>query len=294
LIVGLGLVGCGNAAGNAGAFHPFANELSVSTGEFTAPVGESLTCFYTSTTTETELIVGDAAATQGSGGHHIIIYYTDVPRAPTSHPCVDAEMISWHQIGGASKGGEPVVQMPAGGAVKVPAGKQIVIQSHYINSSGAAETVNDSIAVQLVDPSSVKQYVNFWVNNDDTFTVAPASVGKSVSTCTFAQDLKMVVLLGHMHEYGAHFTLERVDAQGNTLAMVYDQAWQPLYATHPPLLTTTLDQPMDIPAGTIYRQTCTWDNTTPNPLAFPIEMCVTFGYYYPDNGFLSCNTQHVP
>jgi hypothetical protein len=201
-------------------------------------------------------------------------------------------MVSWHQIGGASNGGEPVISMPEGAAIKVPAGKQIVVQSHYVNTSGATETVRDSISLQLLDPANVRQYVNFWVINDDTFNVAPMATGQTVSTCTFQQDLKTVVLLGHMHSYGSHFKLERVDAQGNSLETVYDKDWTPLYMSHPPLLTGTLDQPIDIPAGTIYRQTCTWNNTTPNPLLFPDEMCISFGFYFPDNGWVDCQVQH--
>src|SRR6185312_16349641 len=97
----LALAACGGQGKN--------DTLTVATESFEIPAGESLTCFYTSTTTDTELTVGDATGTQGVGGHHIIVYYTDTPQAPTHHPCNDAEMISWHQIAGASNGGEPVV-----------------------------------------------------------------------------------------------------------------------------------------------------------------------------------------
>jgi hypothetical protein len=152
--------------------------------------------------------------------------------------------------------------------------------------------VSDTVSVNYVDPKDVVQYVNFWAMSDDTFTVPPMATYTSVSTCTIPQDFKTVVLLGHMHEYGSHYTLERIDAQGNLLETVYDHAWQPLYMSHPPLMSYTLDAPLDIPAGTIYRQTCSWNNLTPNPLAFPNEMCVAFGYYYPDNGMITCDVQH--
>jgi hypothetical protein len=279
------LAGCGGQSTNN-------STLSIATEAFDIPPGDSLTCFYTSTTTSTELTVGDATGSQGPGGHHIIVYYTDTPQTPTHHPCTDAEMISWHQIAGASTGGEPVIAMPEGGAIKVPPGKQLVVQSHYINTTGATKSVSDTINLQLLDPKNIQQYINYWVINDDQFSVPPMGTAKSVSTCTFPQDVKTVVLLGHMHAYGAHYTLERVDAQGNTLETVYDQAWQPLYMTHPPLLTNTLAEPHDIVAGTIYRQTCSWNNLTTNPLVFPDEMCVAFGYYFPDNGWIDCNVTH--
>ena len=56
------------------------------------------------------------------------------------------------------------------------------------------------------------------------------------------------------------------------------------YASHPPTLKYTTDAPLVLKAGTKLRQTCTWDNTTNNPVGFPREMCVMFGFYFPDNG----------
>lgn len=288
-----GLAACSGSGDSQPGPQPAKNELSFQTGEFEVPPGDSFTCFYTSMKTDRELSVGNGAGTQLAGGHHLTIYYTDVERDPTYHPCEDAEMVSWHQIGGASDGGEPVVPLPEGGAIKVPAGKQIVVQSHYINTTGAPMKVDDGITLQLVDPADVKEYINFWVINDDTFTVLPNGSGKSVSTCTFPQELKTVLLLGHMHEHGERYTLERLDDQGNAVETVYDKEWQPQYAGHPPLLTATLEEPIVIPAGTTFRQTCTWNNTTTDPLAFPREMCIAFGYYFPDNGWIYCDTQSV-
>jgi hypothetical protein len=257
------------------------------------PAGDSFTCFYTDTITDRELNVGDAAGTQGPGGHHITIYYTDTKRDPQYHACNDAEMVAWHQIGGASDGGEPVVPLPVGGAIKVPAGKQIVVQSHYINTTGKAEKVNDGITLQLLDAAKVKEYIGFWVINDDSFMVPPMASATSVSTCTFKDELKTVLLLGHMHSYGKHYTLERIDGMGNALETVYDKEWEPQFAGHPPLLTGTLAEPITIPAGASFRQTCTWDNTTTDPILFPREMCITFGYYFPDQGSVFCDVQHV-
>ena len=300
LVVGVGCGGSGGAGTGSGTggstawMSPFPNALNFDTGSFQVPSGDSLTCFYTNITTDHEYVIRNTAGHQGPGGHHITVYYTTVPMAPTHHPCTDAEMISWNQIGGAASGGEPVLPLPDGAAIKVPANVQIVIQAHYVNTTASTETTDDRVSVEIADPSTVQQYVNFWVINDDGFTVQPASTGKSVSTCTFPQELKTVILLGHMHEFGTHYTLEQIDAAGNTLATVYDKAWQPSYMSHPPLITTSLAAPLDIAAGTIFRQTCTWNNSSPNPLTFPTEMCVAFGYYFPDNGFIDCKVTNIP
>ena len=66
------------------------------------------------------LSVTGASATQGLGGHHMIIYWLDTPRDPQHHTCTDAEMVSWHQIAGAAgdSGAEGLLTLPEGAALK--------------------------------------------------------------------------------------------------------------------------------------------------------------------------------
>jgi Copper type II ascorbate-dependent monooxygenase, C-terminal domain len=289
LIVGMGLTGCGGAESQPSGPGSSPDSLTFDTGDFQAPAGDSFECFYTNVKTDHEINVTNAKGKQGPGGHHVIIYYTDVPREPTHHPCVDAEMVSWHQIAGADTNKEPVVAIPAGAAVKVPAGKQMVIQSHYINTTGATEKVNDTITLDTVDAKDVKQFINFWALVDLGFQIPANGAGKSVTTCTVTEDLNSVALLGHMHEYGKHFKLEAIDDKGASLSTIYDHDWAPQYVSHPPLISSPLDKPLLIKAGTRVRQTCEWDNTTPDAMAFPREMCVSFVFYYPDKGFIECD-----
>jgi hypothetical protein len=291
LIAGLGLslLGCSGSGSGDPTTTPPVNTLDVETGTFEAPPGESLTCFYTSTTTEKELYITNATGQQGPGGHHITVYYTDTPKPVQHHICSDVEMLSWHQIAGADTNKEPIIHVPDGAGIKIPAGKQIVIQSHYINTSGAPETVNDTVSIDLVNASDVKQFLNFFAMVDAQFSLPPHMQSKSVTTCDVKDDLNTVILLGHMHEMGTHYTLERVDATGKSLETIYDQAWQPAYMSHPPIMNHTLDAPYVIKAGTRLRQTCEWNNTTANTVTFPTEMCVNFSFYFPDNGWIECD-----
>jgi hypothetical protein len=287
MVACLGVAACGGGTTQPPPAPP-ASQLALETGPFDVPPGDSLTCFYTSTITDKQLFLANATAKQGPGGHHVIVYYTAFPQAPTHHACSNAEMATWNEVAGAANGGEAAIPLPPGGAISVPAGVQIVIQAHYVNTTGATFQSNDSVAVDIVAPSDVKQVINMWVMNDLAFSIPPAAPGKSVTTCTVDKDVQTVTLLGHMHELGKRFTLERVDAQGNSLQTIYQHDWQPLYASHPPLITGTLAAPLTLKAGTILRQTCEWDNVTPNVVAFPSEMCVSVAYYFPDRGFLSC------
>jgi hypothetical protein len=289
-----GLTACcgGEETGTTSGDQPSGEKLSFETGEFDVPEGDSFECIYTDTITDHEINVTGATGTQAAGGHHIVVYYTDTPREPTHHPCIDAEMVSWHQVAGASPdGGEPVLVLPKGTAIKVPAGKQLVIQSHYINTTGATMKVNDKVSIDLAETDAVKEFLNYWVMVDLGFQVAPNSTGKSVTTCTVTEDIQTVLLLGHMHELGKHYKLERIDDQGVSQETIFETDWDPVYVSHPPLVTSTLEEPRVFTKGTRFRQTCEWNNNTPDPVLFPREMCLAFTLYFPDKGYFDCDAQ---
>ncbi len=298
------LGGCGEpldtqAQTSSGTPGEAANALTFHTGDFEAPAGDSFECFYTDTVTDAELNAVSATASQGPGGHHVTVYYTDTPRKPQHHPCSDAEMASWHQISaaggeGTSSGAEGLVALPPGLAVKIGAGKQIVVQSHYINTTGAPEKVNDSITLNLVETKDVKAYANYYVMNDDEFEVAPQAKLTSQRTCTLDSDLDTVVLLGHMHQAGKHFKLESAAAEGQPFETLYEHDWTEEYVSHPPVLSYTMEKPLHFKKGAKLRQTCTWNNAGADPLIFPNEMCISFMYYFPDAGERFCPKDPAP
>lgn len=274
----------------------YKDDLHFETGAFEVPPGDSFECFYTTATTTHTVNVTGAYGKQGPGGHHITVYYTDTPRDPEHHPCNDAEMVSWHMVAGADvlDGQEPTIQLPDGVAFKIPEGKQMVIQVHYINTTGKPMTVNDEVTVTTTSDDKVKEYGNFWTMVDTGFSIEPNSTATRTSICTLTEDIDTLVLLGHMHELGSHYTLEQIDDQGNVVASLYDQDWTPEYPSHPPTVFSTLENPFKLPAGTRLRQTCTWNNTTPDLVLFPREMCLAFAIYFPDRGELSCDPEVVP
>ncbi len=291
--IACGLVACGGSdESSSSGPEPDPSLLTFNTGEFEVPPGDVFECFYTDTFTEKELSITSAKGQQGPGGHHIVAYWTDTPRDPQHHACNDDEMVSWHQIAGSAgedgTGAEGLVGLPDGLAIKVPAGKQLVLQAHYINTSGAPMTVNDTVSLQTVEPAEVKAYANYLVFLDEGFEVPPQSTFESSTTCTLTRDFDTVLLLGHMHEFGKHYRLERLDELGNVAETLYDKDWTPSYTSHPPVSNFTYDAPLALKKGMRLRQTCNWDNPSGDPLLFPREMCLAFFYYYPDAGELVC------
>lgn len=267
-----------------------ADGIVFTTEEFEVPVGDSFTCFYTDHITAEELTVISADGLQDKGGHHILAHYADEPREPGYHPCTDTDMVNLHQIAGnAGEGGE-ILKLPEGLALKVPAGKQIVLEAHYINETGAPYRAFDWVKLIKGDPAKIQHYVNYLVTNDEAFEIAPNAPLKRVTECTLDRDFNVALSLGHMHELGSYFKLEVVDEGGTVIDTPLDHKWIPYYTSHPPINTYEIAAPYVLKKGQKLRQTCEWENVTGDPVIFPREMCISFSYYWPAEGDFVCET----
>ena len=283
--------GCsGRDDGEGGGYTITDDLLTFETGSFQVPPGDVFECFYSGVITDREFAVAAASADQSQGGHHVTLYYTSLIKEEQHHPCDPAEMADWRMIGGGGDEAEDLVtklRMPEGYAIRVPAGVQLVLQAHYINL-GEEFTANDQAAIELVPAESIESYVNQFVFNDAGFVVPPHEEFESISTCTVPEEVQIIRLLGHMHEWGSYYKLEEIDAAEEPLSTIIDIDWDPVYASDPDVLQFEPSQPMVLAQGTRLRQTCRWFNDTADPILFPREMCVAFGLYYPDDGEIFC------
>ena len=298
-LAGLAALGCSSSdsgAASPAATGSSADQLTWTSPSFTVAPGDSFTCFYTDVVTDKELAVLTATGTQGAGGHHISVYYVDNQRPVGSEDCSGTpDMLDWHFVvaSGGEGAGAGVIQLPAGLAMQIPAGKQLLVQSHYINTTGAPETVQDGFTINLTDPAKVENYAADFVIDDESFEVPAHGSMQAVSECQAPQDLQLVLLLGHMHQAGKHFKLEQLDGDGGAKTL-YEQDWAVSYVSHPPVTHWTVEQPYVVKAGTRFRQTCEWDNAGANPIIFPSEMCISFGYYFPGTSRIECEKVTTP
>jgi hypothetical protein len=259
-------------------------ELSVETGEFTVPPGaDFFQCFYTSYITDEEVAVIGARGTQAAGGHHITVYFTQNVSEPHAEICDDREMIEWNQIGAAGSDTFDL-DFPEGLGMRVPAGVQIVLQSHYINTALEPITVRDEATILLAQPGDLEAFLNDYVVLNTGFSVPPMQQHESVTTCRTPRDVDIVRLLGHEHEWGTYYKLEQIDEAGATEQVLLETEWLPEYTSNPPMNRYEKDAPLKLAAGTRLRQTCRWQNTEDYALEFPREMCLAYALYFPDVG----------
>lgn len=284
-LTALTAAGCSEAAATSPDEGP---SLTFQTDEFEVGEGDVFECFYTDTITDRELDVYEAAGRQGPGGHHVMVFYTSDVREPQHHPCVDSEMVNWKMVAGASGTGEGVLSLKDGMASRVPAGVQMVIQAHYINTTGKPYAARDAITLKLREPGQTTDYVNYFAVFDGGFKVPPQQTYTSTTECTVDEDLQLVLSLGHMHERGKRFRLDVLGADGSVAKTLRDDAWSPEYTSHPPIDHYPRSAPLLLPKGTVLRQSCEWDNEGASALEFPTEMCVGFFYYFPGDGDKVC------
>lgn len=280
-------------AANGGAATLSGGVLTFDSGEFEIPAGESFFCFWTPFTTPTELSVVKADAKQSVGGHHVTAYYADVVRKPQMRQCDSTDMVDWHfaiAAGGEGAATTEFAALPDGLAIKMQSQKQLLIQLHYINTTGAPQKVRDSMTITTTDPANVKAYAADFVIMDDQWKLPPHMETTAVSTCTVTEDINLVMMLGHMHQAGKHYRLELMEP-GETTFKTFeasDYDWKPAYTSHPPSWRRSMDQALSLKKGTKFRQTCQWNNDSSDTLGFPTEMCISFGYRYPATERLFC------
>lgn len=224
---------------------------------------------------------------QGKWGHHAVLLAAKNPLEPGSvEDCSNpADMAKFDVF---ATFGDP---LPEGHAMLLPHGKTIVLQSHYLNAGPKELLVRDVLRVRTKAVADVQYWGSSFANAELTFTLPPHSTGKVVSECVSPSDMKVLLLGGHMHEWGTKFVTE-VGPDRDHLSKVFSvDEWKPEFRDVPPVFLGYTN-PMIWPRGSVVRTTCEWNNTTDQVLGFPEEMCATFGYADGIDVW-SCNAQKI-
>lgn len=261
-------------------------------GPFEIAAGETLSCTYTELVPETDLAVAWVQGTQAKYGHHVNLTFIREDLQPPHHgPCPTGNMTELHLVAPATVGGP--YKLPAGKALRIPAGAQVVLQSHYIDTSGGAAPIvgNDSVTLATYAPGEVTDFVdNLQVNDEGVLIPAATGSWTRVTTCTLEADFSIFQMRGHMHEHGTHYTLDRLDDAGEVAETLIDLAWSPAMEFEAEARVWDVHAPYVLPAGTRLRQTCVWSNPKGPTIAYPTEMCMAAMLYFPGTGDVTCSS----
>jgi hypothetical protein len=230
-----------------------------------------------------DMAIGAAFGSQGGiGSHHIALFATSDPRpAGTLEDCTSPQANAKLQWFILFLGG-----LPPGHGIRIPQGMHYVLQFHYINSTDFPLLVRDVARLERVDPASVTTWVSTLISTKIDLDLPPGRTTVSWD-CTMDQDRDLLVVVGHMHEIGARFTID-IGPTASELTNLYTaDPWQGWFRDNPPV-KFFYEQPIRLAKGSVLRTTCEWVNTGTRPVGFPAEMCTTFAYAAGAQQLLQC------
>jgi hypothetical protein len=254
------------------------------------PNTEHIICSRIDVAVTDELLIDKATGAQMQGGHHTAIFVS-LSQSDDFTPieCDQIDMGAMRFVTGAGGAGGQDLTLPDGLALRISPGQQIIVQSHYINSTHEMQVVMDAIDLRLNKVTNDLVIADSLAVIDSKFEIpSGASDYERVKTCTMDQDIDLHLLLGHTHDYGVLFKTELL-REGQAPQDLYFATDGPSLRDNPYIVT--YDPPLALKTGDQLRITCRWTNTTDHTLGWPEEMCVAFAYYAPGDGFMICDTE---
>lgn len=275
------------------------NGLQFLTPDLIIPAGEDKQFCFVTTYNGPDVAINKAKHYQSEGGHHVVLLGTALSQeaypdgtvfdCTAANSMADAEPI---YIGGddlEQSYGEDAyfLEYPSAEmATKLSSGTRIFVQAHYINTRSKATLVRDVVNLELVPMDSVKEWVSPVAHTSVEFSIPPTSEHEVKVECTWEDELptRLLYLGGHLHEWGKYFYVDYIPAGSTEAERIYAvDEWLAEYRDRP--IVNRYGAYYDaedfvVQQGDRFITTCGWYNDTDRALAFPNEMCVTFGSYY--------------
>ena len=288
----LALTGCGSESANQPPPGPatvdeFAVIPAVPDGavqydfpeQIVQPGADVETCYFMEPVKE-DMFAKSLESYQGKFGHHLILFRAEKPEPVGSvRDCTSVQdMINL--LPAISSVNFGVSEFPAGMAIRIPAGTQLVLQQHTVNTSENAIRLREAVHIRFVPKSEVQVLAGFYGVTDLDFILKPHTAQTRTSDCVVPYDMNLLVATPHMHEWGTQFWT-KMGPVDNLKTVIDIPKWRAEMRDFPPLTQFPLDAPMVLKQGDIVRTSCSWMNTTEEDIIFPHEMCATAGYYYP-------------
>lgn len=223
------------------------------------------------------------------GGHHAILYTAERNRPIGTHECTDDDMVNARFLVGAGGGdaGGAYADIPEGLAYQIDAGRQLMVQTHWINTTTQPIDGQAAFNIRVQPPSDEVQHAQLmnWLTTD--ISIPAGGTAAVRGDCVVQQDLNFYLMGGHAHEHGTRVTLTHTPAGGEP-TVFYDEEWVEYYTFDPPRISMDVAAPMVVRAGDTLSVDCTYDNPGSEALGFPTEMCVGFGFYFPATRQIDC------
>jgi hypothetical protein len=248
------------------------------TGDWTVPPGgDDYTCVR-KTMTE-DLYVNGFEAISPRGTHHTLLTVGE-PTEPDGLTLCNAGTNRTHSVYGSGVGPERL-EFPAGVAMKIPKGTQLLLNLHLFNIGGADISGTSGTLVRVIAESQVETIAEGVLAGTIAINIPPQQTATTTGWCTMSSKVTLFAVAPHMHQLGVY---EKVTAESSSQGEVPlfdgpynfdDQSYH-------------LIEPLDLAKGDRVRVECTHKNTTNLPVGFGestlSEMCFAGMYRYPADG----------
>ena len=243
-------------------------------GESVIPPGEDrMICTHVRFDGDEDAAFEYVDSIQGKYGHHVVLLGAKEPLPPgTVEDCSAPEDMARYD---AYTIGDQ--ELPPGYGVRLPAGHSMVVQAHYINGDDRPIRVRDVVRLKRVAVDKVQTWAAIYVTNTLAVRVPAGEQAKVKFDCRVTKDVDLLVLGGHMHEWGTRFELLYGPDEDHLESLYLASPWVPEYRDLPPM-TLFFQHPFRLTAGYLLRTKCQWHNDQATDLLFPHEMCTSFGY----------------
>jgi hypothetical protein len=244
---------------------------------------------------ETLDIIGAYGMQSAIASHHSVLYMVERDRPIDTHECTDDDMINSRYLAGAGGGdaGGSQDYIPEGVAYRVEAGRQLMVQTHWINTTTQPIDGQAAFNLRVQAPSEDVELAQLFTWTSTNINVPAGETGSTRTDCVMQQEMKFYRLGGHAHEHGSRVTMTHTPAAAEP-NVFYDEEWVDYYTFDPPRVDFARDEAMVVRVGDTLSIDCEYDNTTTEDLTFPLEMCTGFGFYFPGTAQMDCTDGRWP
>jgi hypothetical protein len=186
----------------------------------------------------------------------------------------------------AAGAGTGELHMPKGVAMKLPAGKAIILGLHVYNTSEEPLSGVSAIEIVRAKPEEVQTEADMLIAGPTNFALPPGETTTVTGNCRMSVDQTAFTLFPHMHQLGVHIkTTAMLDGQPLVL---HDGDYQFQEQYQLPI------GPIAFHAGDSVATECTYQNSRSSTVKFgessDTEMCFSILFRYPSGGAAFCNT----
>ncbi len=266
-------IGCGGADARDDGVADGWHELVAA--EWTVPPGrEKFVCALATVPADTDIAAFRTVAPPGT--HHALVTVTE-PVAPDGVFECDPGALSDAMVFASGIATSDLI-LPEGVAMRVAAGKQVLLNLHLLNTTDALLHGRSAVVVRDAPRGAALAEMVFAGTVD--IALPPGADAVASGSCTFHEDATLFEVWPHMHAFGTRMTVVHRSAGGaHTL---HDGPYDVREQRHYPV------GPVRVPRGDRVDVTCHWKNTSAVTIHYgnhaADEMCFAGLYRYPAAG----------